>query len=204
MDRPAGPLNQKDCQKYVERMKNNKHAVPEELSFDKVINNETLPVSRRSALPVSHTNAITQPCSLQDFMDYLVYIAHDAENLQFYLWLKDYTKRYNQLKKEDQALSPEWKSAVPEDNTNRRQNADDAGIDLEKMHKPSYATLRMSELSSGRDTPAINDYQSFISNSVRSQKTVAEAAEDAVTGVGLKWQPCLYSLAFHVIKTNRR
>jgi hypothetical protein len=45
VNRPAGPLNQEDCQKYVERTKNNKNAIPPELSFDKVISNEALPVS---------------------------------------------------------------------------------------------------------------------------------------------------------------
>ena len=39
-------------------------------------------------------------------MDYLVYIAHDAENLQFYLWYRDYTKRFNALNKNSRELSP--------------------------------------------------------------------------------------------------
>jgi hypothetical protein len=39
-------------------------------------------------------------------MDYLVYIAHDAENLQFYLWYRDYEKRFNRLKQNEKALSP--------------------------------------------------------------------------------------------------
>ena len=43
-------------------------------------------------------------------MDYLVYIAHDAENLQFYLWLLDYTKRFEDLPASEKALSPEWKT----------------------------------------------------------------------------------------------
>lgn len=41
-------------------------------------------------------------------MEYLVYVAHDAENLQFYLWLQDYTQRFHALKPERQALAPEW------------------------------------------------------------------------------------------------
>lgn len=41
-------------------------------------------------------------------MDFLVYIEHDAENLQFYLWYKDYVKRFFQLPESEQALSPEW------------------------------------------------------------------------------------------------
>ena len=41
-------------------------------------------------------------------MDFLVYIEHDAENLQFYLWYKDYVKRFFQLPEGDQGLAPEW------------------------------------------------------------------------------------------------
>lgn len=42
-------------------------------------------------------------------MDYSIYIAHDAENLQFYIWLQDYTKRFNALPEEHRKMSPEWK-----------------------------------------------------------------------------------------------
>lgn len=49
-----------------------------------------------------------QPCSLQDFMDYLVYVTHDAENLQFYLWLVDYFQRFAKAPKEETSLSPKW------------------------------------------------------------------------------------------------
>ena len=41
-------------------------------------------------------------------MDYLVYVTHDAENLQFYLWLQDYTRRFNRLPESEKLLSPEW------------------------------------------------------------------------------------------------
>ena len=47
-------------------------AIPPELSFENVICNKCSP-----------------PCSLQDFLDYLTYVSHDAENLQFYLWMVD-------------------------------------------------------------------------------------------------------------------
>lgn len=43
-------------------------------------------------------------------MDYLVYVAHDAENLQFYLWLADYTKRFEALPQMAKDLSPEWRN----------------------------------------------------------------------------------------------
>lgn len=46
-------------------------------------------------------------------MDYLVYVTHDAENLQFYLWLQDYTERFNALKADRKTLSPEWNEEEP-------------------------------------------------------------------------------------------
>lgn len=42
-------------------------------------------------------------------MDYLVYVSRDAENLQFLLWLRDYTRRFEELPQSEAALSPEWK-----------------------------------------------------------------------------------------------
>jgi hypothetical protein len=41
-------------------------------------------------------------------MDFLRYIEHDAENLQFYLWYRDYCKRFAQLPQREQKLAPEW------------------------------------------------------------------------------------------------
>ncbi|KAL6721720.1 hypothetical protein ACLMJK_000825 [Lecanora helva] len=67
--------------------------IPPELSFDRVICNKCLP-----------------PCSLQDFLHYLTYVTHDAENLQFFLWMIDYTQRFYELPKAHQKLSPGWKS----------------------------------------------------------------------------------------------
>lgn len=41
-------------------------------------------------------------------MDFLVYIEHDAENLQFFLWYRDYLKRWSELPEREQKLAPEW------------------------------------------------------------------------------------------------
>jgi hypothetical protein len=46
VDRPSEVLNQADCQKFVERTKNNKNAIPHELSFDNIMDHNTKPVSR--------------------------------------------------------------------------------------------------------------------------------------------------------------
>lgn len=41
-------------------------------------------------------------------MNYLVYIEHSAENLQFYLWYRDFVKRFAALPPSERALAPEW------------------------------------------------------------------------------------------------
>ena len=67
-------------------------AIPPELSFENVVCNKCLP-----------------PCSLQDFLDYLTYVTHDAENLQFYLWMVDYFQRFRCAPNSEKELSPTWK-----------------------------------------------------------------------------------------------
>ena len=44
-------------------------------------------------------------------MDYLIYIDHSAENLQFYLWYRDYSERFAKATTADIALAPEWTTA---------------------------------------------------------------------------------------------
>ena len=47
----------------------------------------------------------------RDFMDYLIYVEHGAENLQFYLWYKDYSIRFNDLPESEKVLSPPYSGA---------------------------------------------------------------------------------------------
>jgi len=42
-------------------------------------------------------------------MDYLLYVAHDAESLQFFLWYRDYCRRFDALEPAQKQLSPEWR-----------------------------------------------------------------------------------------------
>lgn len=41
-------------------------------------------------------------------MNFLVYIEHAAENLQFFLWYRDYTKRWDDVPDHEKRLSPVW------------------------------------------------------------------------------------------------
>ncbi|KAL1623004.1 hypothetical protein SLS56_008481 [Neofusicoccum ribis] len=206
-----GPLNQRECQRYVERTANGKRGIPEELSFENVITNKAMP-----------------PCQLRDFMDYLVYVTHDAENLQFYLWLQDYTQRFNALKPERKALAPEWKeqeqdaeekaaqiAAVTPGGMKRKKKpgplmpkvdfdkpADAAAIGLteivispkaEGISSPTRALTRQDTLSPTRSTfgdmaslPSVSTH--YHSQPVLSEETVQEMNDEANAQAGLKWQ----------------
>ncbi|KAF2458228.1 hypothetical protein BDY21DRAFT_215862 [Lineolata rhizophorae] len=65
--------------------------IPDALSFDRIISGGTCP-----------------PCTIRDFMNYSMYIAHTPENLQFFLWCRDYEDRFNKLPESEKALAPEW------------------------------------------------------------------------------------------------
>ncbi|EKJ68103.1 hypothetical protein FPSE_11703 [Fusarium pseudograminearum CS3096] len=72
--------------------------IPDSLAFDKIIDGGTCP-----------------PVTVRDFMSYLIYVEHAAENLQFYLWFKDYEKRFNTNPTADIKLAPEWTRAMQDE-----------------------------------------------------------------------------------------
>ncbi|KAL8642271.1 MAG: hypothetical protein Q9226_008527 [Calogaya cf. arnoldii] len=156
-----GPMEKSQCQIYVDRTQKHKKSIPPELSFDNILQNKALP-----------------PCSLQDFMDYLIYVSHDAENLQFCIWLNAYTTRFYAMPPSEQALSPSW-------------------CTVEGLADPSRAAKKTEKSKLGAEidfdhpgavqSPQF-DNQSFISGIANTTKSTADSVEDANAGVGLKWQ----------------
>ena len=41
-------------------------------------------------------------------MNYLIYVERAAENLQFFLWIRDYARRFEALPASEKSLSPPW------------------------------------------------------------------------------------------------
>ncbi|KAI1656592.1 hypothetical protein F4813DRAFT_381440 [Daldinia decipiens] len=68
-----------------------KRKIPAELSFENIIRGKAF-----------------SPCSLDDFMNYLMYIERSAENLQFFLWYCDYVERWTQLPRSERERLPVW------------------------------------------------------------------------------------------------
>lgn len=69
-------------------------------------------------------------------MNYLIYIEHAAENLQFFLWHRDYVKRFEGASTTDIALAPEWTQAM-EDETVAKIQKEAA----EKMRDPKAVEI---------------------------------------------------------------
>ncbi|KAI1205102.1 uncharacterized protein F4807DRAFT_454228 [Annulohypoxylon truncatum] len=76
---------------YLKNIKIFKTRIPLRLSFEEIVRNKAY-----------------SPCSLNDFMDYLVYVEHGAENLQFFLWFCGYVERWSQLPESEKERSPVW------------------------------------------------------------------------------------------------
>ena len=71
-------------------------------------------------------------------MNYCIYVALSAENLQFYLWLLDYKKRFHAVSESEKLLSPHW--------TYKDQEKTVARLTLEARNR---ANLNASQIAAG-------------------------------------------------------
>ncbi|KAF7517580.1 hypothetical protein G7054_g13765 [Neopestalotiopsis clavispora] len=103
-------LDESLCASYLEAAEKSRKTIPEQLSFEEIIKNVTLP-----------------PRSLNDFMDYLLEVEHSAECLQFFLWYCNYVERWCKLPPDQRDLSPRW-------HHNRGENDDGDTTAKRKSH----------------------------------------------------------------------
>lgn len=136
-------------------------------------------------------------------MNFLKYIELSAENLQFYLWFRDYSKRFNELPASEQGLSPKWtgdKSNTETKPAPKIVNADAAAIlaasdfgndvkvdESEKGGSNPFFTPPRTPNSVERQEGA----QSFDSYDDSSTGRVdhSKRADGAFESAGLKWKP---------------
>ena len=146
-------------------------------------------------------------------MNYLKYIEHDAENLQFYLWFRDYKTRFADLPDSEKSLSPEW--------TNELAQADAAtyrtGTTSKKMTLETAEVMKAFDEEHGNkkpdDTDPFNDSRESTAtdhdatsidtpaqSAMLSVKTgFSQKAESAFEEAGLKWQPCLVPRVLYLL-----
>jgi hypothetical protein len=149
-----------------------------------------------------------QPCTVRDFMNFLKYIELSAENLQFFLWYRDYVKRFNALPESERVLSPEWTGEKNSDakNVPANFNADAAAIlkgtdfanegkvaELEKGSNNPFFTPPRTPTSvepAGREYSLDSYDESMTTGKVDHTQRAAGAFDNA----GLKWKPREYNL----------
>jgi len=146
-------------------------------------------------------------------MNYLKYIEHDPENLQFYLWYKDYVQRFTTLPDSEKCLSPEWtaeqaqadsaayrarfdsKKMAPETAATMKgfETEKENDVEAEKASKSSedgnpFNDSRESTLAN-RDSPS-TETQTLSNTSQTTKSAYSQRAENAFDEAGLKWKPC--------------
>ncbi|KAF2098009.1 hypothetical protein NA57DRAFT_66491 [Rhizodiscina lignyota] len=166
------------------------HGIPEALSFDRII-----------------AGGVCPPCTVREFMNYLKYIEHAAENLQFFLWHRDYTRRFEALPASERKLSPEWTlqqaeaealAAQTQPRARAKKISPEAvavfkGTDFESKPKvnesekanPFHTPPRTPSSESKR----MEDMRSMDQSTRTSKSIYQRKAEGAFDDAGLKWQP---------------
>ncbi|KAK5174884.1 uncharacterized protein LTR77_000020 [Saxophila tyrrhenica] len=168
------------------------HGIPEALSFDRIMSGGTCP-----------------PCTIRDFMNYLRYIEYAPENLQFFLWLRDYSSRFSQLSPSEAVLSPEWTQAQAEaeaamqassNKPVKRVNPEVAevfrGTDFAVDGKPK-AIDNSDPFATPGKTPSLEDKREEMSEygsssgdrTVQSNSTHRSTADQAFEDAGMKVKP---------------
>lgn len=166
------------------------------------------PPNTDPAYPRLHTN-LPQPCTVRDFMNFLKYIELSAENLQFFLWYRDYVKRFNALPESDKVLSPEWTGETNNANDpkpspllysteaatilkgtdfateGRRAESDKAASD--PFHTPPRTPSSFDQAAAGS-----LDFNSESRSGFKIDH--AQRAAGAFDHAGLKWKPREYGL----------
>jgi hypothetical protein len=144
-------------------------------------------------------------------MNYLKYIEHAAENLQFWLWFRDYAKRFSELPSNESCLAPEWRVDQAETESAANQNpptgsknlgseaaAVFAGTDFappKPRERNPFGTPPRTPADSQRDLHESNgateaDISDDDSTTRSAHHTFHTKAASAFEKAELKWQPC--------------
>lgn len=150
-------------------------------------------------------------------MNFLKYIELSAENLQFYLWFRDYSKRFDELPESEKVLSPEWngeKSSHVETKSGAKAVSSEATAILQGTDFASDSKINESEKGGMGSNPFFtpprtptsldrreggesldSSDESLVTGKVNHTQRAAGAFENA----GLKWKPCEFDHSLLVL-----
>jgi hypothetical protein len=136
-------------------------------------------------------------------LDYVKYIEHSEENLQFYLWYKSYEARFELLSSSEKILVPEWTPAHVNADAHttgqfRASNPIAAFVKdaFEGKTQPTVSVQRVDPFntppkpSSFTDESKELDSDSSTSLSTDARSCVKQNAEQAFHDAGMHWKPC--------------
>ena len=145
-------------------------------------------------------------------MNYLIYIEHAAENLQFWLWHRDYTKRFHELSPNERNLAPEWITEQAEAEALASQSV--GNVVHKNISPEAAAVFRGSDFAprgAGNPfntpprTPTAESREKFVqSDEVQNdygstmKKSFNMTAATAFEKADLKWQPCRFTFVYGV------
>jgi hypothetical protein len=143
-------------------------------------------------------------------MNFLKYIELSAENLQFFLWFRDYSKRFNELPESERVLSPEWtgdKSVLEAKPMSKAMNPEVAAIlvgsefnndvkadESDKGASNPFYTPPRTPTSVERQDGA-KSFDSYDDSLATAKVDHTKRASGAFESAGLKWKPCEF---YHV------
>lgn len=142
-------------------------------------------------------------------MNYLMYREHAAENLQFFLWYRDYCRRFAEIPVSEQVLAPEWtpvqaaatEAELAQPHTRGLKHLSPQASAIFNGTDFAPKTNNMTRTDTPPITPNMTDGDGL--SAIDSQigvyqgdagfsggKDYTQKAVEAFEGAGLKWQPC--------------
>lgn len=155
-------------------------------------------------------------------MNYLKYIEFSAENLQFFLWYRDYSSRWDALPASEKALAPEWSASaadtdiygasparpkrVPPQIAEVLKNTDFADAPKVNIDRadPFNTPPKAESFDDKRDFASdygssVGDDKTLLGSTASSHRVVTEQAFD---DAGMKWKPCMYYQYIYPIRCH--
>ena len=130
-------------------------------------------------------------------MDYLVYFEHNAENLQFFLWYRDYVRRFEALPEKENVLSPEWipdSTEVPDlSKGTEKENKKAKREAVATMMETGYLNKDGALFGDEQETPLSPGVHLEMKNGSIVAPSITETMSNAEVSAqsGLKWEPCM-------------
>ena len=143
-----------------------------------------------------------QPCSLNEFMDYLFYVEHNAEPLQFFLWYLDYIQRWSKLLPRQKALSPPWdpeQAAEPQSRFVKYSHKRERSLKMSKVISimEMDSELSLAESLSSDDPSRLPNPSPSPTTATATTTTTVDAPSQPPTTIlsptdvpKKDWQPC--------------